>query len=322
MSILQSVATLLGRHAQSKAAPPSVVQRPPQPGSTEAHVSKLDEIFGEVVSSLRTPVSARFDAAAASIAQLADSIDCEQDTYVATAALLSFRNDPGAPLSPDPTTAGQSDNSDTVSNDSGRKNGRPLQRPREQALQRPRDRKELATLGPSPLRLPTDHASKTRQIANNLTAGGPLFMVPSQISAAHTNLRQPSQLASDSSAVTRKKRYRAPVPSTHCHICCRPSRSVPVVVCANIAEGVCRKSICNLCIREYNLGDWEQARRPDSGWVCCHCQNGCASVSRAQCFVYKRTNMKRKQASADRKRQKALSSEGHFPNKGQGASLD
>ena len=106
-------------------------------------------------------------------------------------------------------------------------------------------------------------------------------------------------------AQPRKKRYRKPIPSTHCHICCRPSRSVSVVVCANIADGLCRKTICNLCISEYDLGNWETITKPNSGWQCTHCLNGCSKVPRAQCFVYARTNLKRKMASANKRRMKA-----------------
>lgn len=92
----------------------------------------------------------------------------------------------------------------------------------------------------------------------------------------------------------KKKRYRNLVPSIHCHICCRPSRSVPVAVCGNITDGLCRKSVCRLCITEYNLADWDRVKNPGSGWICCHCVNSCSSIPRAQCFIYSRTNMKRK----------------------------
>jgi hypothetical protein len=100
---------------------------------------------------------------------------------------------------------------------------------------------------------------------------------------------------------SRKKRYRQAVPSTHCHICCRPSRSVPVSVCANIHDGLCRKVICSMCITEYKLGDWCSVSSEGSGWQCTHCVDGCASVPRAQCFVYQRTNLKRKLAGKIKK---------------------
>lgn len=101
----------------------------------------------------------------------------------------------------------------------------------------------------------------------------------------------------------KKKRFRRAVPSTHCHICCRPSRSVPVAICANINDGTCRKVICNLCVNEYNLGVWEHITTPNTMWQCTHCVDACSNISRAQCFVYSRTNLKRKLAGVN-KRQK------------------
>lgn len=104
----------------------------------------------------------------------------------------------------------------------------------------------------------------------------------------------------------RKKRYRKPVPSAHCHICCRPSRSVPVAVCSNILDGTCRKVICSLCVTEYRLGDWNVVTAEGSTWQCTHCADGCSTVSRAQCFVYSKTNLKRKLAGAKRRQNAAL----------------
>lgn len=321
MSIMQSVATLLGRHAESKASQASATTRTPRPASTAARVSKLDEIFGDIVSSLDTPVGDQFDTAAAAIAHLVESIDAEQETVVATAALLSFRNAEEVPVSPDATTAGQSCNSDdTVSDASGRKTD-PSRRHLGDGDAVPVAVKPAVPCISALPPLASNSASKPRHIADSSASAAPAPRAPTQISAALASLQRAPQLDSEASDAAGKKRYRAQVPSTHCHICCRPSRSVPVLVCANIAEGSCRKSICSLCVREYKLGEWESASRPDSGWVCCHCVNSCASVSRAQCFVYKRTNMKRKQASADRKRQKALSS-ATFPGAEKSKGLD
>jgi hypothetical protein len=132
--------------------------------------------------------------------------------------------------------------------------------------------------------------------------------IPAKLSAPTTgtttagmiNVVIGSPMAPDN-AFVRKKRYRRPVPSAHCHICCRPSRSVPVVVCSNITDGTCRKVICSLCITEYNLAVWEVVSDPSSFWLCTHCADGCANVSRAQCFVYSKTNLKRKLTGAKKK---------------------
>lgn len=302
MSIIESVATLLARHAQSKAVQPSFT-RHDQSGSTAEHISALDNIFDDILASLG-PIRLQFDNAAASLAQLSHSIDSDQETAVAT-ALLSFRASEDLPLSPD-TTAGQSFDSECVSSGSAVKK----EQHRRTLTSRDTDpdptgfRRSIASLPPLPLPISRLSALKPRHEASILSGGiKKTIVTPNQVSAVRKAPQRPPQ-DSESRGLAKKKRYRAPAPSTHCHICCRPSRSVPVAVCANITSGICRKSICSLCVREYNLGDWEQARRPESGWVCCHCQNGCAGVSRAQCFVYKRTNMKRKQASEERKRLK------------------
>lgn len=304
MHILESVATLLAHHAQSKAVQPSFTRHEHQSGSTAEHILALDNIFDDILASLG-PVRSQFENVASSLAQLAHNIDSDRETDVATAALLAFRASGELPLSPD-TTAGQSFDSDCVSSGSAMKKEhcRGTLTSRDADADPTGSRRSIASRPPLPLPFPRFSAPKPRRGANILNSGiKKAIATPNQVSAAREVPQRPTQ-DSDSSGLARKKRYRAPAPSTHCHICCRPSRSVPVVVCANITAGMCRKSICSLCVREYNLGDWEQARRPESGWVCCHCQNGCAGVSRAQCFVYKRTNMKRKQASEDRKRLK------------------
>lgn len=91
----------------------------------------------------------------------------------------------------------------------------------------------------------------------------------------------------------RKKRYHQPTPSTHCHVCCRPNTTVRMAVCSNIQEGSCRKAVCSRCIHVTGWS-WENAVREGSSWICPHCTDGCASISRAQCWVYKRTNSRRK----------------------------
>lgn len=102
-------------------------------------------------------------------------------------------------------------------------------------------------------------------------------------------------------STSKRKRYRSATPSTHCHICCRPSRSVQVAICSNIRDGTCRKVICNLCVREYNIGDWENVTAPGTTWKCTHCVDACSTVSRAQCFVYTKTNLKRKLAGVSKR---------------------
>lgn len=91
----------------------------------------------------------------------------------------------------------------------------------------------------------------------------------------------------------RKKRYHDATPSTHCHVCCRPSSAVPMAVCSNIKLGTCRKVVCKKCITS-NDWNWEQATSDTFTWICPHCTDSCSRVSRAQCWVYMRTNLRRK----------------------------
>lgn len=101
----------------------------------------------------------------------------------------------------------------------------------------------------------------------------------------------------------RKKRYHDATPSTHCHVCCRPSSAVPMAVCANIREGMCRKVVCNRCMAEYGW-DWDNAVAADTRWVCPHCADSCANVPRAQCHTYQRTNSRRKSNGGKNKKPK------------------
>ena len=102
----------------------------------------------------------------------------------------------------------------------------------------------------------------------------------------------------------RKKRYHDAAPSTHCHVCCRPKSVVPVAVCSNIKEGTCRKVVCKRCITS-NGWNWDIATEENSSWICPHCTDSCATVSRAQCWVYMRTNSRRRMRIMQNKKQKA-----------------
>lgn len=281
--MLQSVATLLGRHAgaQRRLRASSTHSASPHPGTTEAHVAQLDDLFADVVSSLRDSspdLRKHFDVAASSIARVVDDIarndpQASVDALGIASALLSFRHSGSTGT----TVENSSDGSEARSKGS---------------------------LG-SGAAVGKRTASETAHARAPSTLAAPPALLRTQsvpLPAPHAVAQRPAAPAGGN--VARKKRYRKPVPSTHCHICCRPSRSVPVVVCANIFEGTCRKSICSLCISEHKLGEWDKVTVADSGWVCCHCVDGCSNVARAQCFVYSRTNLKRKLAGASKKRQR------------------
>eukprot|EP00188_Purpureofilum_apyrenoidigerum_P002770 Plantae.Rhodophyta-Purpureofilum_apyrenoidigerum.ctg28299.p2 GENE.Plantae.Rhodophyta-Purpureofilum_apyrenoidigerum.ctg28299~~Plantae.Rhodophyta-Purpureofilum_apyrenoidigerum.ctg28299.p2 ORF type:complete len:145 (-),score=15.03 Plantae.Rhodophyta-Purpureofilum_apyrenoidigerum.ctg28299:146-580(-) len=102
----------------------------------------------------------------------------------------------------------------------------------------------------------------------------------------------------------RPRRYSDPVPSEHCHVCCRPVRTLRFAVCSNIDKSLCRKVICIKCFESFQW-DYASAVAPDSTWTCTHCQDLCPRC--AQCFVYERINSQRKKrskgASAKRSRE-------------------
>eukprot|EP00180_Rhodochaete_pulchella_P002158 Plantae.Rhodophyta-Rhodochaete_pulchella.ctg32540.p2 GENE.Plantae.Rhodophyta-Rhodochaete_pulchella.ctg32540~~Plantae.Rhodophyta-Rhodochaete_pulchella.ctg32540.p2 ORF type:complete len:254 (+),score=12.20 Plantae.Rhodophyta-Rhodochaete_pulchella.ctg32540:253-1014(+) len=122
-------------------------------------------------------------------------------------------------------------------------------------------------------------------------------------------------LTKSSGAIRKRKTARTVkplVPSRFCHICWRSSSTVRMVTCSNIHARKCRKVICEKCIDSRGShGDFELASRPDSKWQCTHCRGICPE--RAQCAVYRRTNLRRRmqqKEEAQRQKQKAESSTG------------
>ncbi|PXF45286.1 hypothetical protein BWQ96_04927 [Gracilariopsis chorda] len=87
--------------------------------------------------------------------------------------------------------------------------------------------------------------------------------------------------------------YSQAVPSQHCHICSRrPTTNAPHMVCGNLLQSRCRKTICTKCFERYNW-DLEGARNAEAGtWVCTHCRGECPA--RAQCVIYNRTSDRRR----------------------------
>eukprot|EP00172_Hildenbrandia_rubra_P004185 Plantae.Rhodophyta-Hildenbrandia_rubra.ctg7991.p1 GENE.Plantae.Rhodophyta-Hildenbrandia_rubra.ctg7991~~Plantae.Rhodophyta-Hildenbrandia_rubra.ctg7991.p1 ORF type:complete len:340 (+),score=38.69 Plantae.Rhodophyta-Hildenbrandia_rubra.ctg7991:312-1331(+) len=86
------------------------------------------------------------------------------------------------------------------------------------------------------------------------------------------------------------KNYTGAPPSVHCHICCRSAAKQPLLPCVKNREWRCRKSVCQRCFLAIGGRDWNGAM--SYGWICCHCRNVCPP--NAQCFVYKKTNQKRR----------------------------
>lgn len=52
--------------------------------------------------------------------------------------------------------------------------------------------------------------------------------------------------------------------------------------------------MCHRCVSDYGW-DWQQANAENSSWTCPHCTDSCNKVPRAQCWVYRRTNSRRKE---------------------------
>jgi len=92
----------------------------------------------------------------------------------------------------------------------------------------------------------------------------------------------------------RKKKYFRPEPSRFCHICYRTNKLVRHVVCSNIAEGYCRKVICEKCIEIHGqIYNWDAEKifENASEFLCSHCLNMCPDT--AQCASYNRSNRRR-----------------------------
>mmetsp|Transcript_15104 Transcript_15104/g.30688 ORF Transcript_15104/g.30688 Transcript_15104/m.30688 type:complete len:269 (-) Transcript_15104:1631-2437(-) len=90
------------------------------------------------------------------------------------------------------------------------------------------------------------------------------------------------------------KRDRIPRPSRFCHICARTRFTSNHLVCSNISNGSCLKTVCERCFAKYNWG-WVDAIK-DVHWKCPHCRQQCPEFAR--CFVYNRTNGRRKKLKA------------------------
>lgn len=81
-------------------------------------------------------------------------------------------------------------------------------------------------------------------------------------------------------------------PAQFCHLCWRSTRKVKVAVCGNILNLACRKVICEKCFGKRGW-DFAAALSGNNKWICTHCKGECPS--KAQCYVYSRTNERRRQ---------------------------
>ena len=99
---------------------------------------------------------------------------------------------------------------------------------------------------------------------------------------------------------TRKpKTYSKPVASRFCHICSRmPRRGQGSLTCRRMGEGLCRKIVCEQCLREQGWCYEEIIKNP-STWLCPHCADVCPP--RSQCHIYNRINARRKKVGSQNK---------------------
>lgn len=84
-------------------------------------------------------------------------------------------------------------------------------------------------------------------------------------------------------------------PAQFCHVCWRSTKRVEVAICSNIARSACRKVICQKCFHKFGW-NFENASAPSSNWTCTHCCGNCPN--KAQCYVYGRTNERRRKQRA------------------------
>lgn len=114
----------------------------------------------------------------------------------------------------------------------------------------------------------------------------------------HKSMEDLSRISKSRKTTRKPKTYSKPVASRFCHICSRmPRRGQGSAICKRISEGLCRKIVCEQCIREQGW-DYETIKKDQSGWLCPHCADICPS--RSQCHIYNRINARRKRTSDTR----------------------
>jgi len=105
-------------------------------------------------------------------------------------------------------------------------------------------------------RLPSIHELERRGLSQGLETPRTGPSVPDRphpmtLASPHRTIakeKTPGRPVSTPTARGRKpKVFAEPVPSVHCHICGRSSKSQRVAICANLSSGTCRKVICEYC---------------------------------------------------------------------------
>lgn len=81
-------------------------------------------------------------------------------------------------------------------------------------------------------------------------------------------------------------------PSKYCHVCGRRSASVRKVPCCYTEQNLCRKVVCEICIRRHDAEYSTTAVRLNLPWTCMHCRGACPPTAR--CSQYDRNNERRR----------------------------
>lgn len=103
-------------------------------------------------------------------------------------------------------------------------------------------------------------------------------------------------ISKSGNTMRKPKTYSAPVASRFCHICSRmPRKGQGSVTCRRMAEGLCRKIVCEQCMIEQGW-DFLGMKQDEDKWLCPHCQGSCPP--RSQCHIYRRVNARRKRRTS------------------------
>mmetsp|Transcript_2261 Transcript_2261/g.6748 ORF Transcript_2261/g.6748 Transcript_2261/m.6748 type:complete len:328 (+) Transcript_2261:756-1739(+) len=144
---------------------------------------------------------------------------------------------------------------------------------------------------------PASSDSKTDKKLSDITDASNSIKAEAKMEQISSNMLAAEALMQSSRSVSKRARqYSDPVPSEHCHICCRPTRKLKFAVCSNIRRSMCRKVVCVKCFEAFQW-DWDYASAADTDWVCTHCRDDCPK--RAQCFVYERINSRRRKKNRE-----------------------
>mmetsp|Transcript_14269 Transcript_14269/g.24470 ORF Transcript_14269/g.24470 Transcript_14269/m.24470 type:complete len:218 (+) Transcript_14269:2-655(+) len=80
--------------------------------------------------------------------------------------------------------------------------------------------------------------------------------------------------------------------SKSCHVCGHAPRNRLSISCLNLDKGLCRKIVCEKCLRRMMGDEADRVLREEIPFECFHCRSQCPSW--AQCTYYTRANAKRK----------------------------